>query len=338
MARSTTKTDQRSNDPSTLAHSPFKAAKRAKRGLTNAGLGNVHEALRFHDLGARFANPFLAMGFFARLAARPFSGKEQEELEAEGRKLLLTLGVDEQAALDAFTGQEVVISLPIAHLDRLDQFHALGLRRTGLARARGYVELRGTCDVEAATRLVDEMGGTIFVISRPSAPEPAAAATPDGPKAPDTASAPDATEPSEGPADSNTLTDLPVETRSSKAPTSADASAASGPADEARKEEQFASAPSNAPAPQPAVAAPSAKAEIGHAPHGLKPSDPENEGKANPDKKNVDEVDERDLPPFMRHAWQDKKFRRELKTLSEQTIDRPILRRIMPPGGEKPRT
>jgi hypothetical protein len=54
-------TDQRSKDPSTLAPSPFKAAKRAKRGLTNAGLGNVNGALRFHDLGARFANPFLAL-------------------------------------------------------------------------------------------------------------------------------------------------------------------------------------------------------------------------------------------------------------------------------------
>lgn len=62
MARSPTMTDQRSKDPSTLAPSPFKAAKRAKRGLTNAGLGNVNEALRFHDLGARFANPFLALG------------------------------------------------------------------------------------------------------------------------------------------------------------------------------------------------------------------------------------------------------------------------------------
>jgi hypothetical protein len=62
MTRSPTKTDQRSKNPSTLAPSPFKAAKRAKRRLTNAGLGNVNEALRFHDLGARFANPFLALG------------------------------------------------------------------------------------------------------------------------------------------------------------------------------------------------------------------------------------------------------------------------------------
>lgn len=344
MARSPTKTDQRSKDPSTLAPSPFKAAKRAKRGLTNAGLGNVHEALRFHDLGARFANPFLAMGFFARLAARPFAGKEQEELEAEGRKLLLTLGVDEQAALDAFTGQEVVISLPISHLDRLDRFHALGLRRTGLARARGYVELRGTCDVEAATRLVDEMGGTIFVISRPSAPEPAAAATPDGPKAPDTASAPVAMEPSEEPADGNTLTDLPVEAKASETLTSAATPGAAGTAGETQKHEQNTSVGSAAPVHEPAASAPSAEAQADHPQSVHKQSSKYRVAQEVIDKLIADDVNEAEIPAFMRQALRDEKIRRaenlarEQKKLYRQTIGRPMPRRIMPPGGEKPRT
>lgn len=334
MARARTKTDNRSTETSTPSHSPFKAAKRAKRGLTNAGLGNVNEALRFHDLGARFANPFLALGFFARLAARPFSDKELEEFEAAGRKLLLALGVDEQTAPDAVIWQDVVVSLPIIHLDRLDQFHALGLRRIKLSRARGYVELRGTCDVEAATRMVDEMGGTIFVISRPAALEPAAAATPDGPKSPETASAPVATEPSEGPADRNTLTDLSVETQASETLTSATTSAAGGTAGETRTEEQTTAFDSAAQVHEPAVSGRSAEAQVVRAPQTARYQVPA----STINKLIADNVDEQNLPPFISHALRQEKLRREMKTPHDQTIGRPIPRRIMPPGGEKPGT
>jgi hypothetical protein len=54
-------------------------------------------------------------------------------------------------------------------------------------------------------------------------------------------------------------------------------------------------------------------------------------------KRSAGNVDDRNIPPFMRQAWRNKNLDREFRKLREQTIDRPILGRSMPPGGTIPR-
>jgi hypothetical protein len=335
MARSTNKTDKRSTDTGSRTLSPFEAAMRAKKGLTNAGLGNVREALKLHDLGARFANPCVAAGFFARLAVRPFSDKELEEFEAEGRKVLLALGVDDQTSSEVADGQEVVVSLPISRMDRLGRLHALGLKRSRMARAKGYVELRGSCDIGAATRLVDDLGGTIVVIQRPAASETAEVGASVGDAPNGMARIPivqDGTAPLQQSVGEDGPTDEALAQRAEIALTNVPAPIEENASDADSAIGRSTSLAGYVVSPEPGAAGALPQPQAVHAQPDRTPTASYQLSAEVINKLIEDGVSEDDIPPFMLREWRDAVARTGIRELYKKTLGRPVPRKIRPPG------
>lgn len=152
---------------------PIKAGNRSRLAMKRAGLENIKQAFKLHDIEDRFANVYAAVGFASSIAAQPFTARQIHEFEAIGRARLAALGVVETAE-DIGDRTEVIVSVPMAQQDALAALYALGLKRTAMSTSRGYVELRGAAAIGTLKPLVSEIGGVLTIVERPASilPEP----------------------------------------------------------------------------------------------------------------------------------------------------------------------
>lgn len=121
---------------------PIKAGNRSRLAMKRAGVENIKQSFKLCDIEDRFANVYAAVGFATSIAAQHFIQKQMHEFEAIGRSKLAALGVVETSE-EIGDRTEVVVSLPLMDRDGLTAFYALGLKRTGMSTAKGYVELLG---------------------------------------------------------------------------------------------------------------------------------------------------------------------------------------------------
>jgi hypothetical protein len=169
---------------------PIKAGNRSRHAMKRAGLENIRQAFKLHDIEDRFANVYAAVGFASSIAAQPFTAQQIHEFEMIGRAKLATLGVVESAE-DIGDQIEVIVSVPITQQESLTALYALGLKRTGISTSRGYVELRGVAVLETLQPLITSIGGVLTRVERPAMP----AIEPQTSPEPDTAALPTASEP-----------------------------------------------------------------------------------------------------------------------------------------------
>ncbi len=146
---------------------PIKAGNRSRLAMKRAGLENIKQAFKLYDIEDRFANVYAAVGFASLIAAQAFTTRQINELETIGRARLAALGVIDMAD-DIGDRTEVIVSVPIVQQDALTALYALGLKRTGVSTAKGYVELRGAAALGTVKPLVAEMGGVFTIVERPA--------------------------------------------------------------------------------------------------------------------------------------------------------------------------
>ena len=171
MPRNSKDINQNTLKPS--APNVMKAANKAKQALDRAGLSNFVEAMKLHGLGAIFVNPHVAAGFAAELAAKLPSKAQLQAYEAKGRTILEALGANDLAMIDLGSRKEVVVSIPLDSLDKIEALIVHGLKRSATSRSRNYVELRGVCDVDAIQTLVEAARGVLNIVERPASVAPA---------------------------------------------------------------------------------------------------------------------------------------------------------------------
>jgi hypothetical protein len=190
MARKKKTSDQAVAKTIVTSADPIKAGNRSRLAMKRAGLENIKQAFKLHEIEDRFANVYAAVGFASSIAAQPFTAMQISEFEMIGRAKLATLGVVESAE-DIGDQIEVIVSVPITQQESLTALYALGLKRTGISTSRGYVELRGVAVLETLQPLITSMGGVLTRVERPGMPAVGPQTSPE----PYTAALPTASEP-----------------------------------------------------------------------------------------------------------------------------------------------